>query len=154
MSGPRPFDGRGCKVEIIILLPTGQIGEQEEIRAVLFKHCRRLSVRTTYSRYHFFLCRTVVLTQTIDNSSVQQQISGTVRVLISPHIPAANRLTFIQQRSVKFIFTCYSATGSITDMGIFIVHIVCMHIPHILAGRRAFHDFHTLAYTIRAKNSA
>ena len=84
---------------------------------------------------------------------MQQQISGTVRILISPHIPAANRLAFIQQRSVKFIFTCYSAAGSIADMGIFIVHIVRMHIHHILAGRRTFHDFHTLAYTIRAKNS-
>ena len=44
---------------------------------------------------------------------MNQQIPLTIRILKGSHIPTFHRLTFIEQRSLQFIFPIDRATGSI-----------------------------------------
>ena len=52
---------------------------------------------------------------------------------------------------MKFILSGNSATSSIPNVRILIIHVICMHKHHIFTGRRAFHNFYPLAYSIRTK---
>ena len=82
---------------------------------------------------------------------MNKQIAFAIRILKSSHIPTFDGFTIIEQRSLQFVFPINCFASSVTDIRVFISQIIGMHIHNIFPGRRAFHHFHPLAYTVRSQ---
>lgn len=82
---------------------------------------------------------------------MNKQIAFAIRILKSSHIPTFDGFTVIEQRSLQFVFPINRFASSVTDIRVFISQIIGMHIHDIFPGRRAFHHFHPLAYTVRTQ---
>ena len=150
-SRPRAFYPWGGEVEIVVLLPTGQVRIEQVIYALLFEHGRGFS--GTLDVGHFGFHGMVIIAQAVDGAVVDEQVAPAVAVLERAHVPTLDGFPLVKQRALQLVVPVDGLACGITDIRVFVSHVVGVHEHDVLPGLGAFHDLDTLAHAVGTEDA-